>query len=132
MTWQAALTIVQPQIVVLFGQHTPFATPKALLTQLAGLLKYALNHKQGMVTASELAARTGQTDLMIRACLKWFNLHSELAITPLSEDMVQLATRPTSESSSESAAAQRLKILASETNAYRRYWHSLTFKGLPD
>jgi hypothetical protein len=62
-SWHSVLTIVQPQTLVLFGQHSPFDTPKALLAQLAGLLKYALNHKQGMVTASELAALTGQTEL---------------------------------------------------------------------
>ncbi len=130
-SWHSALTIVQPQTLILFGQNTPFDTPKALLAQLAGLLKYACNHKQGMVTASELAALTGQTDLMIRACLRWFNLHTELSVTPFSEDMVQIATRPAPASSTESAYTERLKVLASETNAYRRYWRTLTFTGLP-
>ncbi len=132
LVWHTALSTVQPQTLVLFGQNTPFDTPKALLAQLAGLLKYALNHKEAMVTASELAALTGQTDLMIRACLRWFNLHTEFAITPFSEDMIQIATRPSPASSPESAYTERLKVLATETNAYRRYWRTLNFTSIPD
>lgn len=58
------------------------------------MLKYARNHKQGMVSASELAALTGQTELMIRTCLKWFDRHTEIAVTTFSEDMYQLDTNP--------------------------------------
>nr|MBA3874434.1 single-stranded-DNA-specific exonuclease RecJ [Anaerolineae bacterium] len=131
MVWHTALTIVQPQTLVVFGQHAPYETPKALLAQLAGLLKYACNHKEGMVTASELAVLTGQTDVMIRACLRWFNLHTELSVTPFSEDLVQVASRQASASSTENVYAERLKILAKETDSYRRYWRSLSFTGLP-
>ncbi len=125
--WQALVAEVQPQTIILFGHHAPFEEPKALLTQLAGLLKYALNHKQGMITASELAALTGQTDLTIRTALKWFNLHTEIAVTAFSEDMYQLTSRPTPPPTTESAYAEHLKILATETAAYRRYWRSLSF-----
>ncbi|MBI1278856.1 MAG: single-stranded-DNA-specific exonuclease RecJ [Anaerolineaceae bacterium] len=127
VVWSAVQAEVQPQTLILFGQHTPFEAPKALLTQLAGLLKYAINHKQGMVTASELAALTGQTDLMIRTALKWFNLHSELVVTAFSEDMYQITNRSTAPSTTDSAYAERLKILATETAAYHRYWRSLEF-----
>jgi len=127
LVWDAARTIVQPQTLILFGQHTPFETPKALLAQLAGLLKYALNHKQGMITATELAALTGQTDLMIRTALKWFNLHTELAITAFSEDMYQIANRAAAPAAADSAYTDRLKVLATETAAYRHYWRSLSF-----
>jgi hypothetical protein len=85
-----------------------------------------------MGTASELAALTAQTDLMIRACLRWFNLHTEIAVTSFSEDMYQLASRPTSANSTETAYAERLKVLATETSAYRHYWRSLTFTTSPD
>jgi single-stranded-DNA-specific exonuclease len=127
IVWSTIQAEVQPQTLILFGQHAPFETPKALLTQLAGLLKYALNHKQGMITASELAALTGQTDLAIRTALKWFNLHTEFAITAFSEDMYQIASRSAAPAPSENGYAERLKTLATETAAYRRYWRSLSF-----
>ncbi len=125
--WHSALTIVQPQTLILFGQHAPLETPKALLPYLAGLLKYALNHKQGMITASELAALTGQTDLMIRTCLKWFNQNTEIATTAFSEDMYQLTNNPAPSQISSTIYPERLKTLATETNAYRLYWRSLKF-----
>ncbi len=126
VSWHAALTIVEPQTLIVFGQHAAFEDSKGLLAQLGGMLKYARNHKQGMVSASELAALTGQTELMIRTCLKWFDRHTEIAVTTFSEDMYQLDTNPSSGSLTESPYPDRIKILVDETRAYRRHWRSLS------
>ena len=82
---------------------------------------------EGRRIASELAALTGQTDLMIRTCLKWFNQHTEIAVTAFSEDMYQLTNNPAPSKVSSTIYPERLKTLASETNAYRRYWRTLKF-----
>jgi hypothetical protein len=109
----------------------PFESPKDLLAQLGGLLKYAFYHKDGMVTASELAALTGQTDQMIRACLKWFNGHTEFSVKPFSEDQYQVSSNHASAQAADSVHAERVQAIAKETKEYRRYWRTLTFSGLP-
>lgn len=129
--WNAALTIVQPQTLIVFGQHVPFESPKDLLAQVGGLLKYAFSHKGGMITASELAALTGQTDQMIRACLKWFNAHTEFLVKPFSEDQYQVTDNHAPARTPDNMHAERVQAIAKETKEYRRYWRTATFSGLP-
>lgn len=122
LIWQAALHVVQPQTLVLFGARPDFDSPKTLLTQLAGLLKYAYGHKQAVASVSELAALVGQTEATVRVCFQWFNANSEFALTPLDHDVHQIEIRPAKPPPQENGLAQRLQRLLDETNAYRVYW----------
>lgn len=123
--WEAALDVVQPDTLILFGQPTPFETPQALLTQVGGLLKYALQDKGARVSVSELAALTAQTEVVIHACLRWFNGNSELQATPLTDDVYQLENVP--HTGKDTRPLERLQALLKETNAYRRFWRKQDF-----
>ncbi|MBZ0281567.1 MAG: single-stranded-DNA-specific exonuclease RecJ [Anaerolineae bacterium] len=120
LVWHSALNIVQPGTLVLFGERPALDNPQALLTHLAGMLKYALQHKGGTVSASELAGLTAQTEQTIHICLKWITSNTELTAEPLSEDMYQLTANPSP--AKDTRYADRLKTLLSETAAYRHYW----------
>lgn len=121
LTWQAALAVVQPQTLVLCGNPSPFDRPEKLLKHLAGLLKYAHNHKGGVVEVSELAALTGQTEHTIRVALLWLNTQIPLRMTALTEDRyaVEMADAPAGDGS---RYADRLNRLYAEMRAYQRYW----------
>lgn len=125
LVWHSALNIVQPGTLVLFGERPPLDNPQALLTHLAGMLKYALQHKGGTVSASELAGLTAQTEQTIHVCLKWITSSTELTASPLSEDMYQLTINPAP--AKDNRYTDRLKTLLSETAAYRQYWLKQTF-----
>jgi single-stranded-DNA-specific exonuclease len=127
LTWQTALIEVQPQTLILFGQLPPLDNPKTLLSHVAGLLKYALQNKQGIVNASEIAALTGQTEPIIHTCFKWFNSNTELALTPISEDVYQIESNSAQTTSKNGIYAERLKLQMAETQAYRQYWLKQNF-----
>jgi hypothetical protein len=124
--WQSALSVVQPETLILFAQPSAFDNLKALLTHVGGLLKYALQHKQGMVSASEFAALTGHAEQTIRICLKWFDANSEVKVSGVSEDVYQL-TLGDKPSSPENRYAQQLQRLMTETNTYRKFWRNQQF-----
>jgi len=122
LVWQAALDTVQPQTLVLFGQAPPFDQQESLLSQVAGLLKYAHSHRDGMVSVSELAALTGQSERTISVCLKWLDARTPMTLTALSEDLYTIEMDASQPLRDAGPYAERLKRLLSETRAYRRFW----------
>lgn len=127
LVWHSALNIVQPQTLILFGERPAFDNPQSLLLHLAGMLKYALQRKSGAVSASELAALTGQTESIIRLCLKWFSANTEMALFPESEDVYHIDLDKSRTPTKTPDLINRLKVLMDETNAYRQYWLKQTF-----
>jgi single-stranded-DNA-specific exonuclease len=127
LVWETALNLVQPQTLVLFGNRPPFEHTETLLKRLVGLIKYAHHHKGGIVSRSELAALTGQTEQTISASLKWLNTNTPFNLTAMSEDVYQVDRVNTPESPPIGDSAERLKWLLDETKAYRQYWLAQEF-----
>ncbi len=71
---QAALAAVNPQTIYLFAIEPETGVPERFLERLAGLVKYALNAKQGRVNLAAMAAAVAQSESAVRAGLAW--LHS--------------------------------------------------------
>jgi single-stranded-DNA-specific exonuclease len=127
LVWQAVLDTVQPQTIVLFG-HTPaFDQPDALLKHLAGLFKYAHNHKGGIVSISELAAITGHTEQTIRTCFKWLDAGTTMRLSLLTEDVYRIEMDGAPMAQGTNPFAERLKRQLAETKAYRCHWLERTF-----
>lgn len=118
--WESALETVQPETVVLFGNPALFDQPHKLLEQVAGLLKYALNKKSGIVTASDLAALTQQTERTILACFRWLSANTQMRLVSLADDAYRVLLNEAP--SRPQDAPERLKYLIDETRAYRAYW----------
>jgi hypothetical protein len=119
--WQAALDLVQPQTLVMMGHLPPFDAPEALLRQLAGMLKYALN-RGGRAPVDRLAARTAHTEATIHAALAWLHAHTEFELTPLTPEVYAVGWRGARLEPAALGSMQRLSALIEETRAYRRYW----------
>jgi single-stranded-DNA-specific exonuclease len=68
---RAALEMVKPKKVYLFGAAPAPEKPDAFLARMAGLAKYVIHQKGGKVTIAELAVATGQREGAIRLGLEW-------------------------------------------------------------
>ena len=68
---RAALEVVKPKIVHVFGVAPLEETPEAFLQRLAGLAKYAINKKGGQAALVELAAATAQHEVAVQLGLEW-------------------------------------------------------------
>lgn len=126
--WQAALNIVQPQTLILFA-HSPtqYEQPDQFLQYLAGLVKYAYNHKGGQILVSDIAALTGHTEQTITLGLKWLAASTPFAFTPLSDDVYQIDMTHTTDDALKQRLAERLQAALNETRAYRLYWRQQAF-----
>ncbi len=126
ITWQAALKEVAPQRVALFAQEPPWNTPEALLQQVAGLAKYSLLRRDGLLPMDILAARTARPQATIQTCIDWLHCGSQLRFRRVNEDEWRVARaaagavqRP------DGAPGQRLAQQMRETAAWRRHWRRM-------
>jgi single-stranded-DNA-specific exonuclease len=122
LVWTAALKVVQPETICIFGQRPAYDSAQALVTQLGGLVKYALAHKGGLIAISELAALTNHRNATIRAALQWLERRSALAFEALSDDVLRARSAPEARPSDAAEIESRLTRLLAETAAYRRFW----------
>ncbi len=125
LIWRAALDTVRPETLILFGVSPGRDTPQALLTRLAGLIKYAHRHKGALVSLGELAALTSQSEATIGECVRWFNSGGPLRLTPLIDDIYRVEIEDTGQFNGVSAQAIQRRL--AETRAYRAFWLKQSF-----
>ena len=77
---RAALEVVKPKKVYLFGAAPEQEKPDTFLSRMAGLAKYVINQKGGKVTLAELAAATCQREGAIRLGLEWLAAGGHVSI----------------------------------------------------
>jgi len=118
-----ALDKVHPIRVYLFAHSEPTQTVDSFLRNLAGLLKYAIQHRQGKVTWSDLAAATAQRRVIVRRGIQWLVLQGEIS---LSSETGEDALISDETSPKDPAAASRiwaeLQSLLAESAAYRAHF----------
>ena len=122
---QAALAKVQPEEVILFAHDPGMDDPNAFLRRLAGLVKFALQAREGQVDLEMAAAATAQRVSTVQAGLDWLAARGQVLIAERQDDYWQLAagTGPPDPQATEAAHA-RLEALLAETAAYRAYVRS--------
>ncbi len=116
--WQAVLDFVQPQRLIVFGAQ-PIPALKDLLPIIAGMVKYAINRKDGQFTPEALAAATGQTPALVSLALHFLVLQAALDLSSLDWPMDPRLDLET--------AQARLQMAYQGTLAYRDYWMRQTF-----
>lgn len=120
-TVRAALERVQPARVYVCAHPNPLDEPEALLRHLAGMLKYAIRARGGMVDIEELAAACGQRRSAIHAALEWLREKGLFACsdTPTGWRVSPAHAPPGPHLN---AFATRLRDVLHETAAFRRFW----------
>jgi hypothetical protein len=78
--FQAAMDLVQPTSLYLFGLDPEAGSPGVFLNRLAGLVKYAINSNNGIVSLPSLAAATGQRTALVLKGLEWLEARRHIQV----------------------------------------------------
>ena len=118
-----ALDKVHPQTVYIFATTDPVEPPEAFMGRLAGLLKYAINHRNGKVTWSELATATAQRRITVRSGLGWLVSHGDFNIKAgTGDEMDVFVGTSTKDPGGASRIWSEIQSLLAETAAYRAHF----------
>jgi len=120
---QLVLEIVQPRKIYLFAVTLPDKTPDPFLERLAGLLKYAINHRTGRISYLELETATAQRSITVRNGIKLLVALGKMNIQAKNEEEIIVASETSSKDPEEaSRLLAELKSLLAETAAYRSHF----------
>lgn len=121
----ALLKRAQPQRVHLFALDPGLDEPRAFLTRLAGLVKYALSHYAGLVDAAlleRMAAATAQRTATVRCGLRWLVAQGHVCSLAEADGKWQLGPGPgPADPAAAHETGRQLDELLRETAAYRHY-----------
>jgi hypothetical protein len=99
------------------------------LKRLTGLLKHDLTQRAGQVAIARLAAALNQRLMTARKGIEWLEATGQLRVLNWNEDELTIAVggaTPDSAGTDEAAEiASGLKVLLSETAAWRQYYRRL-------
>jgi single-stranded-DNA-specific exonuclease len=129
---QAALEVVKPKKVYLFGISPVAEKADAFLSRLAGLAKYVINQKGGKVTVGELAAATGQREGAIRLGLEWLAAGGHVSIQRDDETVLLSAGNGELNQYLQRELYLAVKGILEETEAYRAHFHRAEAERLID
>ena len=117
----AAIAAVQPNTLWLFAEKTRFDDVQPLLKQLTGLVKYAINKKDGIISLEEFAALTGQTPEIIHTGLNWLQAQGRIALTERDDNKtIKISAQvATPKRNQVQTIETRLQQLMHEVAAYR-------------
>ncbi len=122
---QAALDRVQPEQILLFAHDPGMDESGAFLQRLAGLVKFALQAREGQVNLEAAAARTAQRVNTVQAGLEWLKVRGQIVIVERADDAWRLmAGEGDGDPQAIEVARDRLNALLAETAAYRAYVRS--------
>jgi len=119
---QEALEKVKPARVLLFALRPESEQIGDFLSRLAGMAKYATNHKEGFLNLEKAAATTAQTVPAVHKGLDWLVSKGLFEIVSIDSGSVQLQLANTVSNPGELARLSReLRELLEETRAFRDY-----------
>jgi hypothetical protein len=119
---QAALSVVSPQTVYLFADEAETGELEPFLKRLVGLVKYALNSKQGRVSLAALAAGAAQSESAVRAGLAWMLSRGHIVILAQAGEEWLLEAGDGAEKPDAAERLDRVKKALEETAAFRAYY----------
>jgi single-stranded-DNA-specific exonuclease len=114
---------VDPRRVYLFAVTEPSESPETFIGRLAGLLKFAINHRDGRVPWSELEIATAQRSATVRAGVQWLVSQGKFCRTKNElDELIVSKGDGTLDLSGASRLWAEIQSLIAETNAYRTYF----------
>jgi hypothetical protein len=120
---EVALEIVKPRVVTLVGAHPFLEITDAFLARLIGVIKYALNHHDGRINYTTLAAATAQRLTTVEQGLNWLVSSGKISLLRQEDDQLWLASGKTINDLG-GAARLRMEVqtLLAESAAYRAHF----------
>ena len=129
--FRQALKLVRPECLYLFAQDPKMDDAGGLLDRLAGMIKYAIGHKSGRSSLSELAAECSQTPKGIKKGLDALVSQGQITVQYETPDLLKLSFTKEAKSSGHFPTLEReLRELLLETASYRKYYLSAKLDSL--
>lgn len=119
---KAALAVVQPRKIYLVAIAPHDETVEHFLERLAGMVKYAVNHREGKVSLAELAASTAHRALTIRLGLEWLAAGGQVRLEEQGDSLLLSLGDAGSERDVQAELRAGIRSLLEETAAYREYF----------
>ncbi len=124
---QEALDTVHPRAIYLFGVDPKMVGLQDFLVTLAGLVKSAINTKQGKVSLSFLATYCGQRTITASKGLEWLAARGNIRLLAVDGDEITIAPLSGGKSAEQNTPridelAGEIKALLAETAAFRSYF----------
>lgn len=113
---------VAPTRVVLVGRGGVAAEMGEFLNHLAGLVKYAIGQKGGMVDIADLAARMGHREVSVRWGLAWLVAKGIVRVEERGDQSVALTIPGAADVEQTKKAGEQLVEALKETAAYERFF----------
>ncbi len=117
-----ALEIVEPKVVFVYAVPPAEEKPEAFLNRLAGLCKYALNHRGGKVAIGELAAAMASREGTVELGLQWLAAGGQLGVESEEGRVTLSAGKQEKNPYLQAELFVALRGMLNETSAYRKYF----------
>ena len=125
-----AVESVQPKRLILFASDPSLDNLKPFMERLAGLAKYALKEKDGMINLSQLAAAMAHSSLTVRLGLEWLEARGHLTIATVGEDKLELRSGGEVDAALATALQAQVVELLDESRAWREYYARASVEAL--
>ena len=119
---RAALEIVKPKIVYVFGNSPQPEKTDEFLSRLAGMTKYAINNKEGKASIMELVSATAQRESAVRIGLEWLAAGGHVSIVRQEEALILSAGNGEVNQYLQKELYVAVKGILEETAAYRAHF----------
>ena len=127
--WAAALATVAPERLIVFGARKSGESLSGYLERLAGLVKYSINQRGGVVSLEALAAATGQRERTAQVGLQVLRALGKLDYRVEDSGLYQLWWADAAPRENLEALRRHLDLLLRESRAYRGYWLTMEMQG---
>jgi len=128
---QQVMKTVCPEKVYLFSVDPGMDEIQGFLERLAGLIKFAMTHKDGQTRISELAAACSQTETAIKKGLEWFVQRGHVSIENSTSDSIKINLQDGSKPSGDvTFLASEIQALLQESSAYRIFFSTADTRSL--
>jgi hypothetical protein len=119
---RAVIEQVSPSTVYLMVVDSPRVHPAQFMPFIAGLVKYAVNQKHGLLNLDELAALTGQRLETVRQAVAFLHARGDVEIREKGRTRYRLGPGNSHRRPTVGEIQAQLQALLQETAAYRRYY----------
>jgi single-stranded-DNA-specific exonuclease len=119
---RAALEIVKPKKVYVFGVSPSTQKTDEFLSKLAGMVKYVINNKNGKTSARELASAIAQRESLVRIGLEWLAAGGHVSVVSEEEALILSTGNGEGNEYVRKELYVAVKGILEETAAYRAHF----------
>lgn len=113
---------ISPAHLVVFAADPGLTYPQDFLADLAGMLKYAINRQEGLISVSRLAAALGQRETAIHYGLSLLSSQGKISIIESDKQWARVIMGGSRSKSQINVSLTNLKEVLDETNAFRNFF----------